>query len=67
MTIAKFIQLNRDEIDAAINSVLYRYDGRGGSGKIPDPQPKRTDNERHQWVLNDEGLYNWARRMGCRI
>ena len=43
------------------------YDGNGGRGTIPDPPPTRNDDERRDWILNDEGLYNWARSEGVRI
>ena len=26
-----------------------------------------NDAEREQWILNDEGLYNWARSEGVKI
>jgi hypothetical protein len=26
-----------------------------------------NDQERRLWILNDEGLYNWARSEGVRI
>lgn len=26
-----------------------------------------NDEERRQWILNDEGLYNWAKSEGVRI
>ena len=29
--------------------------------------PYRNDEERRQWIYNDEGLYNWARSSGVRI
>ena len=29
--------------------------------------PYHNDEERRQWVLNDEGLYNWARSEGVKI
>ena len=67
MTIRQFIKEHRQELDEAINGAIYRYDGRGGRGKIPDPPPKRNDEERRQWILNDEGLYNWARSERVRI
>lgn len=67
MTFKEFIRENREEIDHCINSVLYRHDGRGGRGTIPDPPPQRNDDDRRQWILNDEGLYNWARREGVKI
>ena len=27
----------------------------------------KNDNERRLWVLNDEGLYNWARSEGVNV
>ena len=29
--------------------------------------PYKNDNERRLWVLNDEGLYLWAKSEGVRI
>lgn len=67
MRMREFIKTNRAEIDAAINQVTYRHDGRGGRGVIPDPPPTRNDSERREWVLNDEGLYRWARSAGVPV
>ena len=67
MTMREFIRANRKEIDDAINGALYRYDGNGGRGTIPDPPPKRNDDERRNWIVNDEGLYSWARSEGVRV
>jgi hypothetical protein len=67
MRMADFIRENRENIDLAINRELYRYDGRGGRGHIPDPPPKRNDTERESWIMNDERLYAWARSEGVRI
>lgn len=63
----EFIREHRDEIDAAINGSIYRYDGNGGAGTIPDPAPRYNDSEREQWLANDEGLYNWARSEGVNV
>jgi hypothetical protein len=49
----KFIQDNREEIDAAIRNVCKNC--------------KLNDEERKNWILNDEGLYRWARREGVPI
>lgn len=67
MTFRNFIATNRAALDAAINEAMFRHDGRGGRGTIPDPPPTHNDQERREWVLNDEGLYRWARAEGVRI
>ena len=67
MTMREFIKSNRTEIDAAINGVLYRHDGAGGPGRVPDPPPRRNDRERADWVSNNDGLYQWARHEGVRF
>jgi len=61
MRLREFIKQNRADIDAQINAQIFRYDGRGGRGTIPNPPPKRNDNEREEWVQNDEPLYRWWR------
>jgi hypothetical protein len=62
-----FIRENRAELDAAINAALYQHDGNGGRGTVPDPAPSRNDEEREQWIENDEGLYLWARGCGVAV
>lgn len=49
MTKRDFLKQNRREIDAAI----ARFYGE-------NCRPS-NDAEREQWLLNDEGLYHWAR------
>ena len=66
-SMSAFIRDNREALDDAINSVLYRYDGRGGRGTVPNPPPRRNDSERRDWIANDEGLYSWARSEGVRV
>jgi hypothetical protein len=66
-SMAEFIRENREDLDKCINGAIYRYDGNGGRGTIPTPAPRYNDEERRGWILNDEGLYNWARSAGVRI
>jgi len=67
MRIRDFIKQNRREIDQCIWSVMYRYDGKGGRGTIPDEPLKLTNKDRHEWILNEESLYRWARSCGVKI
>ena len=53
ISLSAWIREHRSEIDKAIQSVV--------------PGAPKNDEERRQWVLNDEGLYNWARSEGVRI
>jgi gluconate kinase len=48
-----FLKANRVELDEAIRRVV--------------PGCSLNDDERRQWVLNDEGLYRWARSAGVRV
>lgn len=52
-TVRAFIAEHRKEIDAAIKRVV--------------PNARLNDEERRKWILNDEGLYLWARSEGVRI
>ena len=53
MTLANFIKENRQELDSCIKNVV--------------PGASLNDSERRLWILNDEGLYNWARSSGVKI
>lgn len=73
MTLRDFIKTNRAELDAAINSVVGRvprtascYCPLSGTDHQHQPPPL-NDKERREWILNDEGLYRWARSEGVRI
>ena len=54
MTLRAFLREHRAELDAAI------------ARAYPNIGPL-NDVERRLWVLNDEGLYNWARSEGVHI
>jgi hypothetical protein len=45
-----FIRQNRKAIDSVIRKA------------VKNPGYTINDEERHQWLLNEEGLYSWARR-----
>ena len=53
MTMQQFINSNRKDID---DGVLRAY------GVTID-----TDSEREDWIVNDEGLYNWAANDGVEL
>jgi len=53
MTLSKFIKQNKQEIDECIQKIA--------------PGSPRTNNERRLWILNDIGLYNWAKSEGVKI
>ena len=55
-SITQFIRENKAEIDAGIKRALDA-----------DPEYRLNDRERRLWILNDEGLYNWARSEGVRV
>ncbi len=51
MTLRQFIKDNRKELDECIDRACPGND-------------RHNDDERRLWILNDEGLYNWARSEG---
>ena len=52
-SLSSWIKENRTEIDAAIRSSV--------------PNARIDDAERRMWILNDEGLYNWAKSEGVNV
>lgn len=52
MTLKQFIKENKAELDACIKRVS---------------DVRLNDSERRLWILNDEGLYLWAKREGVRL
>ena len=55
-SLAEFIKENRAELDACIARAIGQ-----------DHNPRANDAERRLWVLNDAGLYQWARSEGVKI
>ena len=53
MTLRNFIKENKEEIDQCIKNVV--------------PNAQLNYEERRMWILNDEGLYMWARSNGVKI
>lgn len=51
----QFIRENREELTEAIQRAT-------GSQNY-----RLNDKEREAWILNDEGLYRWAKREGVKI
>jgi hypothetical protein len=58
----QFLRENRTDIDSAIKAAVTRYDSPGLNRQVT-----LNDEERRLWILNDEGLYNWARSEGVQI
>lgn len=53
-SLRRWIRDNRAEIDAAIKRVARNV-------------RKLNDDDREEWVMNDEGLYNWAKSEGVNV
>lgn len=52
-SLTQFIRDNRPELVSAIRNVV--------------PNGKIDNAEIRLWILNDEGLYNWAKSEGVRV
>ncbi len=55
MSKREFLKNNRKELDRIIRE------------KLNDPEYLLNDEERWQWVQNNEGLYLWAKREGVAV
>ena len=73
MTLKQFITDNRDELDQAIRRVRDCVPAtascncsRSRTDHYHEGE-RINDSERREWILNDEGLYRWARAEGVRI
>lgn len=55
MSLRGFIKKYRSALD-----IFIRY-------RLNDPIRKLNDNDRREWILNDEELYKAAKRNGVRL
>lgn len=55
MSKREFLKTHRKELDRIIRAKLDR------------PDFPLNDNDRWEWIMNDEGLYNWARSEGVNV
>jgi len=53
MTLREFIRENRNALDAIIRSYCPNV-------------PRLSDQDREEWIQNDEGLYLWAKSEGVK-
>ena len=53
MTLRQFIKENKEELTECIKRVV--------------PNCRINNEEIRLWILNDEGLYRWARSQGVKI
>jgi len=73
MTLQVFIRENKTELDQAIGRATGHVPRTAScdcpkSGTDHYHAPERlNDSERRLWILNDEGLYRWARSEGVKI
>lgn len=74
MTLQQFIREHRIELDDFINRNLNYipktascYCDQNGTNHMHSHKNALNDKERRLWILNDEGLYRWARSEGVRI
>ena len=56
MTLRAFIREHRTELDEAIAHAIGQ-----------ETNPRANDEERRLWIMNDEGLYHWARQEGVKL
>lgn len=73
MTLAAFIETYSAELKQCIGKALGHvprtascYCPKSGTDHQHEAPPL-TQKDLRDWVLNDEGLYNWARQEGVRI
>jgi hypothetical protein len=74
MSIVTFIRENRTELETAINQAVNHvprqascYCHQSGTDHTHAPEGRLTAHEIRLWILNDEGLYSWARSEGVKV
>lgn len=74
MRLREFIRQNRKDIDAYIDerigfvpATASCYCPKSGTDHRHEPEGRRNDEERRQWILGDEYLYRSARAAGVPI
>lgn len=55
MKLTRFIEENRGELDRLIRAAVNQ------------PNIDLDDDDRTDWIMNDEGLYSWARSEGVNL
>ncbi len=73
MTLKEFINQNKDDIDKAIGRARD-FVSKQASCNCPKSgtdhyhdKGSLNNEERRLWILNDEGLYMWAKSQGVNI
>jgi hypothetical protein len=69
MRVREFIRAHRAEVEEVIRSNMSRHRPNGWQDQRPLFVPQTmsfTMEDLYEHVINDEGLYAWARRAGCR-
>lgn len=74
LSMSDFIEQNREEIVSAIRNVLDHVPAtascdcpKSGTDHFHNDSGDLDDDDIEQWIMNDEGLYNWARREGVDV
>lgn len=74
MTLKEFINTNRTDLCKAINRVVGFVPRQAscncwltGKDHYHDDTNSLSNAEIRQWILNDEGLYRWAKSEGVKI
>ena len=74
MKLKQFIIDNRDELQSTIARALNHVPRtascscpRSGTDHYHDDAGRLSLSELRDWIMNDESLYDWARRSGCKV